>query len=85
MRPRAGYTVFAGCFLDESEVKLKAHTKAPERVHCIKLDVTSDDSVAAAAKATKAHLAKSGEGLVGVINCAGVGYNGPAEYFPMEM
>jgi NAD(P)-dependent dehydrogenase (short-subunit alcohol dehydrogenase family) len=57
----------------------------PPQVICVKLDVTSDASVADAAKATASHCATLKEGLVAVINCAGVGYNGPAEYFPMEM
>ena len=93
-----GYTVFAGCFLDDSEAKLKAHCSEEKggasRLTCLKLDVTSDKSVADAAAAVKKAVApstkkkgKDGDsssgGLVGIINCAGVGFNGPASYFPM--
>ena len=56
-------------------------------------DVTSDKSVADAAAAVKKAVAPSTKkgkgddsssgGLVGIINCAGVGFNGPASYFPM--
>ncbi len=30
-------------------------------------------------------LAQKGPGLVSVINCAGLGFTGPAEYFPMDL
>jgi NAD(P)-dependent dehydrogenase (short-subunit alcohol dehydrogenase family) len=83
-----GYTVFAGCFdAANSAGALRAHAAgAPaDRLHCVPLDVTSDASVAAAAAAVRAECAARGLGLVGIINCAGVGYNGPAEYFPMDM
>ena len=78
-----GYTVFAGCYLDDSEAKLKAQCASPEaaekRLTCVKLDVTDDKSVAAATAVVKAQKVP----LVGIINCAGVGFNGPGEYFPM--
>lgn len=47
--------------------------------------VSSDESVAAAEVWTRKKVEELKTGLVGVINCAGLGYNGPAEYFPMEM
>lgn len=35
--------------------------------------------------ALETKLAELGIGLVAVINCAGVGYTGPAEFFPLDM
>jgi NAD(P)-dependent dehydrogenase (short-subunit alcohol dehydrogenase family) len=87
-----GYEIlYAGCFLEESFDNLKAKVKSAggdvTKVVPVKLDVTSDESVAAAAATVKADLAakKPSTGLIGVINCAGMGFNGPAEYFPMDM
>ena len=83
----AGYTVYAGCFSKGSSEKLRAKVvedhghEAAGRLVEVTLDVTSDESVARAAKQVEA--AKTG--LVGIINCAGMGFNGPSEYFPMEM
>ena len=42
----------------------------------VKLDVTKEESVKAAALKVEASLPRDGPGLVGVINCAGVGYTG---------
>jgi len=64
-----------------------------------KFDVTNDRSVARAESLVRAYIEKGewkgkkgqlvkatakAKGLVGVINCAGVGHSGPAEYFPLE-
>jgi len=54
---------------------------AGARLTCVPLDVTKDWSVAHAV----ATVSASGKDLVGVINCAGLGYTGPAEYFPIEL
>ena len=32
-----------------------------------------------------AAVGRSGKDLVGVVNCAGLGYTGPAEYFPIDL
>eukprot|EP00936_MAST-01D_sp_MAST-1D-sp1_P001427 g1427.t1 len=62
-----------------------------DRLVVVRLDVTSDASVEAAREATEAAVRayrernEGGAGLVGVVNCAGVGYHGPAEYFPLEL
>lgn len=83
--------IFAGCFVEASAQALKAKVAAcggdASKVIAVQLDVTSDESVKAAADAVRAQIAsrKPEGGLVGVINCAGMGFNGPAEYFPMDM
>jgi len=83
--------IYAGCFVESSGSALKAKVAAcggdASKVIAVKLDVTSDDSVSAAAATVRADLAasKPPAGLVAVINCAGMGFNGPAEYFPMDM
>lgn len=83
--------IFAGCFVEASGDALKAKVKAcggdASKVIAVKLDVTSDESVKAAAESVKAHIAakKPQTGLIAVINCAGMGFNGPAEYFPIDM
>jgi NAD(P)-dependent dehydrogenase (short-subunit alcohol dehydrogenase family) len=85
----AGFTVFAGCYQKDSGAKLRQRVReesgkaAGNRVIAIDLDVTSDASVAAAAAEVEKH--EMGGSLVGIINCAGLGFNGPAEYFPISM
>ena len=51
----------------------------------VPLDVTDDDSVRDAFRTVEDHPKYQSLGLVGVINCAGVGYNGPSEYFPLDL
>eukprot|EP00912_Choanoflagellata_sp_UC4_P001657 UC4_evm1s1053 len=84
-----GYKVFAAdiCFksLDDDKKKLeeeclKKHGNVGD-ISAISLDVCTDASVANAVETVK----KGGVPLYGVINCAGLGYTGPAEYFPMDM
>jgi hypothetical protein len=54
--------VVAGCFLDDSEAKLKAQCKTkPELLHVVKLDVTSDESVQAAEAFTRKLVTKKGK------------------------
>jgi hypothetical protein len=89
-----GYrTVYAGCYLPTAQVEPKLREKAAaahgaaaaKKIVCVQCDVTKDASVAAAAAAVKAGCGSSPDGLVAVINCAGMGYNGPAEFFPVDM
>ena len=83
----AGFDVFAGLFNPASQAALEAKVKAEggaaalARLTCVPLDVTKDASVEAAAAAVRA----SGKPVVGVICCAGLGYTGPAEYFPIDL
>jgi len=81
-----GFHVFAGIFLETSESLysgLKNVTK-------IRLDVTKTDSIDACVRKIRSMTGRTGSntnfrtGLVAVINCAGLGYTGPAEYFPMD-
>jgi len=89
---KPGYeVVYAGCFLESSFDVLKAKVKSAGgdeyKVVPVLLDVTSDESVTDAATTVETDLAtrKPAVGLIGVINCAGMGFSGPAEYFPIEM
>jgi len=83
----AGFDVFAGLYMMTSQDTLKQKVVAEggeaagARLTCVPLDVTKDWSVAHAV----ATVSASGKDLVGVINCAGLGYTGPAEYFPIEL
>ena len=71
---KKGVHVFAGVFLPASEQKLRAQLgNASGGITAIPLDVTSDDSVAAAAKTVSEHAEYKSKGLMGIINCAGVG------------
>ena len=88
----AGFRVYAGCFAPNSDKELKAKARgeggeaAASNVIIVPLDVTKDESVsAAAARVAKDEAKAPNGGLVGVINCAGMGFNGPAEYFPLAM
>jgi NAD(P)-dependent dehydrogenase (short-subunit alcohol dehydrogenase family) len=75
-----GYRVFAGVRKDEDAKSLKA--EGSERLKPIKLDVTKDRSIAAAKRNVTKAVGK--EGLVGVVNNAGVGGGGPMEFIPIE-
>jgi len=83
-----GYYVFAGIFLEKSE----AIYSGMKNVSTLRLDVTKQESIDAAVKKIRAMTGGKSAGgntnlrtgLVAVINCAGLGFTGPAEYFPME-
>ncbi|KAH8058497.1 hypothetical protein JL721_9520 [Aureococcus anophagefferens] len=83
----------AGIYDDRSASKLaaalKAHSpEAAKRCVPVALDVCSDESVALAAKRVEADLASGAngaKGLVAVVQCAGMGYNGPGEFIPMDI
>jgi NAD(P)-dependent dehydrogenase (short-subunit alcohol dehydrogenase family) len=79
-----GWHVFAGCYLKDSGKKL-CSTAGGKNITPISLDVTSEDSVSAAASAVQEHAKYKELGLISIINCAGLGFNGPVEYFPIEM
>ena len=51
-----GYTVFAGCLLPEGEGAKKLKDACVERFHVVSLDVTKDESVAAAGKYVRLNL-----------------------------
>jgi len=88
-----GYIVFAGCYLKESFDKLKAtsarRNKAPgaaDRILPVQIDVTDQQSVAAAAKYVKETIEakKFTLGLHSLINLSGIALIAPAEYCPID-
>lgn len=75
-----GYRVFAGVRKDEDAKALKE--AGSDRLKPIKIDVTKERSVATAARNVKKALGD--EGLVGLVNNAGVGGGGPVEFVPID-
>src|SRR5919204_6611571 len=75
-----GYRVFAGVRKDEDAKSLKA--EGSERLKPIKIDVTKERSIATASR----NVAKAvgDEGLVGLVNNAGIGGGGPMEFIPID-
>lgn len=52
-----------------------------DRVHPVLMDLTDQDSIAAAVSQVEAQLGTGG--LTGLVNCAGIGVSGPVEYLPL--
>lgn len=83
--------IFAGCFNKEAAEKHYDTVLTAEQrkyVTVVALDVTSDDSVAKAAKTVEAWITSKGNisaGLVGLVQYHGVAFNGPSPYMPMTM
>jgi len=77
---KKGYRVFAGVRKDEDAKSLKE--AGSDQLKPIKIDVTKERSVAAAARNVKRVLGD--EGLVGLVNNAGVGGGGPVEFVPVD-
>jgi NAD(P)-dependent dehydrogenase (short-subunit alcohol dehydrogenase family) len=77
---RKGYRVFAGVRKDEDAKSLKE--AGSDRLKPIKLDVTKDRSIATAARNVR--KAVGDEGLVGLVNNAGVGGGGPVEFMDLQ-
>lgn len=75
-----GYRVFAGVRKDEDAKSLKQ--AGSERLKPIKLDVTKERSISAAKRTVKRALGD--EGLVGLVNNAGIGRGGPIEHLPLD-
>eukprot|EP00050_Salpingoeca_kvevrii_P019244 m.84021 g.84021 ORF g.84021 m.84021 type:complete len:414 (-) comp8327_c0_seq1:108-1349(-) len=75
-----GFHVFAGVFVDDSIAKLTG-----EHITPVRLDVTNKDSIETAVATVRTELEKRGLKLFGLIQCAGAGFTGPAEYFPLDM
>jgi NAD(P)-dependent dehydrogenase (short-subunit alcohol dehydrogenase family) len=76
---REGYRVFAGVRKDEDAKSLAE--EGSDRLKPIKLDVTKQRSIATAARTVK--KAVGDEGLVGLVNNAGIGAGGPMEFVPL--
>ena len=84
--------VFAGCYTTSARANLEAefakacpHLTFDDCIQCISLDVTNDASVQQARTTVEEALSQKNNTtnyLTAVINCAGLGYNGPANTFP---
>jgi NAD(P)-dependent dehydrogenase (short-subunit alcohol dehydrogenase family) len=75
-----GYRVFAGVRKQKDANSLKK--EGSDRLTPITIDVTSPRSIAAAK--TKVQRAVGKDGLVGLVNNAGVGGGGPLEFIPID-
>jgi NAD(P)-dependent dehydrogenase (short-subunit alcohol dehydrogenase family) len=91
-KSKSGYEqIFAGCFNKDAADKHYDTVLTAEQRKCVTvvaLDVTSDDSVAKAAKTVEAWSISKGTssaGLVGLVQYHGVAFNGPSPYMPMSM
>jgi NAD(P)-dependent dehydrogenase (short-subunit alcohol dehydrogenase family) len=80
--------IFAGCF---NKVAADKHfdtvLTAEQRkfVTVVALDVTSDQSVADAAKTVQAWMTAASSSLMGLVQYHGVAFNGPSAYMPISM
>jgi NAD(P)-dependent dehydrogenase (short-subunit alcohol dehydrogenase family) len=75
-----GYRVFAGVRKDDDAKSLSE--AGSDRLKPIKLDVTKQRSIATAARTVK--KAVGDEGIVGLVNNAGVSGGGPVEYMDLD-
>src|SRR5581483_8084343 len=75
-----GYRVFAGVRKDDDAKSLAE--EGSDRLKPIKIDVAKERSVATAARNVK--KAVGDEGLVGLVNNAGVGGGGPVEFLDLD-
>jgi NAD(P)-dependent dehydrogenase (short-subunit alcohol dehydrogenase family) len=78
---RLGFQVFAGVRKDADGKALKS--KAKGMLTPLRLDVTDDASIAAAAEAVGKALGEE-RGLAGLVNNAGIAMPGPLEFLPLE-
>lgn len=74
-----GYTVFAGVRKEHDAQMLKQ--QASDRLIPISLEVTDATSIAAAASLVSDTVGEAG--LVGLVNCAGIGVTAPLELVPL--
>jgi len=77
-----GFDVLAGVRREEDGEKLRQAAGADGRVTPLRLDVTDEHSVKAAAGVVEEHTGE--RGLAGLVNNAGIGLGGPLEYLPLE-
>ncbi len=75
----AGYHVFAGVRKEQDALALKQ--QAPASLTPIFLEVTDASSIAAAATLVTETVGEAG--LVGLVNCAGIGVTAPMELLPL--
>jgi NAD(P)-dependent dehydrogenase (short-subunit alcohol dehydrogenase family) len=77
---RMGFRVFAGVRKEADGEALKRQSS--ERLEAILLDVTEQDTIAAAARVV--NEAVGDNGLVGLVNNAGISVAGPLEFLPLD-
>src|SRR5262249_62134210 len=77
---RRGYRVFAGVRKDEDAKSLS--DQGSDRLSPIKLDVAKQRSISAAQKNVQDALGD--QGLVGLVNNAGIGGGGPIEFLDLD-
>jgi NAD(P)-dependent dehydrogenase (short-subunit alcohol dehydrogenase family) len=77
---RAGYRVFAGIRKQADAEALSG--AASDRLTTITIDVTEADSIESARQQVTEAVGE--DGLVGLVNNAGVGHGGPVEFVPIE-
>jgi NAD(P)-dependent dehydrogenase (short-subunit alcohol dehydrogenase family) len=77
---RLGFQVFAGVRKDADGKALKKKAKC--NLTPIRMDVTDDAAIAAAAEAVGSAVAE--EGLLGLVNNAGIAVPGPIEFLPLK-
>eukprot|EP00041_Stephanoeca_diplocostata_P033144 m.1086734 g.1086734 ORF g.1086734 m.1086734 type:complete len:366 (+) comp24280_c0_seq21:135-1232(+) len=87
---KIGFRVYAGCFLQSSDAQLQEKFNKQSNnkgsISYVPLDVTKTESIQQAHATVEKDLAANGmNGLVSIINCAGISYTGPLEYLPMRM
>jgi NAD(P)-dependent dehydrogenase (short-subunit alcohol dehydrogenase family) len=75
-----GFRVFAGVRKDADAERLR--TAAPEGVEPLRLDVTDESSIAAAASQVAEEVGPAG--LAGLVNNAGIAVSGPLEFMPLD-
>jgi NAD(P)-dependent dehydrogenase (short-subunit alcohol dehydrogenase family) len=75
-----GFRVFAGVRKEEDAKSLQE--EGSERLTPLKIDVAKAPSIAAAR--TNVEEAVGDDGLVGLVNNAGVGFGGPVEFIPLD-
>jgi NAD(P)-dependent dehydrogenase (short-subunit alcohol dehydrogenase family) len=78
---RLGHHVFAGVRKDEDGKRLEA--EASDRLRAVRLDVTDQEQVEAAADRVAAELGTIR--FAGVVNNAGIALGGPIEHLPLDV
>eukprot|EP00036_Acanthoecidae_sp_10tr_P006846 CAMPEP_0182935974 /NCGR_PEP_ID=MMETSP0105_2-20130417/39300_1 /TAXON_ID=81532 ORGANISM="Acanthoeca-like sp., Strain 10tr" /NCGR_SAMPLE_ID=MMETSP0105_2 /ASSEMBLY_ACC=CAM_ASM_000205 /LENGTH=387 /DNA_ID=CAMNT_0025075017 /DNA_START=60 /DNA_END=1223 /DNA_ORIENTATION=+ len=88
---KMGFRIYSGCYVLGSWEKIcklcKEKGVDENLITVVPLDVTKSASIKDAAQAVTRLIKedKVEPGLVGLINCAGIGITGPCEYLPMDM
>jgi NAD(P)-dependent dehydrogenase (short-subunit alcohol dehydrogenase family) len=77
---RAGFTVYAGVRREADGERLRA--QASGALTPLLIDVTSQETIDAAAKTVAEHVDR--RGIAGLVNNAGISVAGPMEFLPLE-